>query len=147
MFKSIKKFSASILDFILPPRTDFVIVKELNEEKINNLPEAEGVTEMDWIHPLFHYKDNRVRAIIWELKYRENVFPLEYIGKLIYEEIIALISDIVLFDNDAQFLSFFLIISILEPSTAALSIPALINSLLIFKYKHIAAAQQALYIL
>ena len=94
----------AILDFVLPPRSDFAIVKELNEEKISNLPKAEDVAEMDWIHPLFHYKDNRVRAIIWELKYRENVFPLEHIGRLIYEEIIALISDIVLFDNDAQFL-------------------------------------------
>ena len=94
----------TILDFVLPPRTDFAIVKELDEEKISNLPKAEDVAEMDWIHPIFHYKDNRVRAIIWELKYRENVFPLEHIGRLIYEEIIALISDIVLFDNDAQFL-------------------------------------------
>jgi len=94
----------AILDFVLPPRSDFAIVKELNEEKINSLPKAENVAEMDWIHPLFHYKDNKVRAIIWELKYRENVFPLEHIGRLIYEEIIALISDIVLFDNDAQFL-------------------------------------------
>ena len=94
----------AILDFVLPPRSDFAIVKELNEEKINSLPKAENVAEMDWIHPLFHYKDNKVRAIIWELKYRENIFPLEHIGRLIYEEIIALISDIVLFDNDAQFL-------------------------------------------
>ncbi|MFA5889307.1 MAG: phosphoribosyltransferase family protein [Candidatus Paceibacterota bacterium] len=104
MFKSIKSFFITIIDFFLPPRTDFAIVKQLDAEKINNLPEAENVTQMDWIHPLFQYKDNKVRAIIWELKYRENILPLEHIGKLFYEEIIALISDIVLFDNDAQFL-------------------------------------------
>ncbi|MCX6702232.1 MAG: hypothetical protein NTX96_03520 [Candidatus Zambryskibacteria bacterium] len=104
MLKSIKKLFVTILDFILPPRTDFAIVQKLDGEKINNLPKAEYVDQMDWIHPLFHYKDNGVRAIIWELKYKENVLPLEHIGKLLQEEIIALISDIVIFDNDAQFL-------------------------------------------
>jgi ComF family protein len=104
MFKILNGFFTTILDFILPPRTNFAIVKKLTTEKINLLPKAENVEGLTWIHPLFYYKDKKVRAIIWELKYRENTLPLEHIGKLLYEEIIALISDVVLFDNDAQFL-------------------------------------------
>lgn len=104
MFKTIKNFLTNIFDFILPPRTDFAIVQKLDWEKINNLPRAENVSGMSWVYPLFQYKDNRVRAIVWELKYKENTFPLEHIGKLIYEHIVALISDIVIFNNDAQFL-------------------------------------------
>lgn len=88
----------------MPPRSNFEIVKKLTPEKINTLPKAPRVLGEDWITPLFHYKDNRVKAIVWELKYRENILPIEYIGKLIYEEIISEISDIQIFDNDAEFL-------------------------------------------
>lgn len=59
---------------------------------------------MDWIHPLFHYKDRKVKAIIWELKYRGTTSPLETIGRLIFEEILDLSSDIALFNNTAEFL-------------------------------------------
>ena len=100
----IKKIFYSILDIILPPRTDFAIVQKLDEKAINTLPKAPSVNDIDWIHPLFHYKDNRVRALIWELKYKDNTRVLEYIAKLIYEEIISLASDIVLFNTDAEFL-------------------------------------------
>ena len=104
MLKNIKKIFESVLDYILPPRTDFQIVQKLDEEKISGLAKAEDVEDMDWIHPLFRYKDNKVRAIIWELKYKENILPLGHIGKLFYEEIIGLVSDIATFDTDAQFL-------------------------------------------
>ena len=76
-----------LLNAILPPRTNFAIMQKLDEEAINSLPEASSVEEMDWIHPLFHYKDKRVKAIIWELKYKENTMPLQHIGKLLFEEI------------------------------------------------------------
>ncbi len=104
MIKSIQKFFNFILDTILPPRTDFDIVRKLDENTIYTLPKAPNVENMDWIHPLFHYKDNRVRAIIWELKYRENTGSLDVIGQMMFEEIFSSISDIVLFDNNAEFL-------------------------------------------
>ena len=104
MLKNVKIFFRNIFDLILPPRGDFAIVQRLDEKSINNLPQALRVDGEDWIHPLFQYKDNRVRAIIWELKYKENTLPLDYIGRLIYDQIIALVSDISLFEKDAQFL-------------------------------------------
>jgi ComF family protein len=104
MLKSLVDFLKMMLDFVLPPRSDFEIVKKLDEKAILNLTKAPKLENIDWIHPLFHYKDNKVRAIIWELKYKENTLALEHIGKLLYEEIIALVSDIVIFNNDAQFL-------------------------------------------
>ena len=100
MLKSIEKIFNYILDFILPPRTNFAIVKKLDEKAINNLQKAPEVLDCDWIHPLFHYRDPRVKAIIWELKYRENILPLEHIGKILYDEIIGAIADIALFSSD-----------------------------------------------
>ena len=102
--QKVKDFFKYLLGLILPTRTDYAIVQKLDEETINNLPKSPGVKDMDWIHPLFHYKDSRVKAIIWELKYKENTRVLDHIGKLLFEEIIALASDIVLFNSDAEFL-------------------------------------------
>lgn len=104
MLKSFITYFEYILDFILPPRKDFDIVKKLTPEKINALPKAPPVIGDEWITALFQYKDKRVKAIVWELKYRENTLALEQIGKLLYEEIMPEISDILLFDNNAEFL-------------------------------------------
>ena len=103
-FKTVKKYFFKLLDLIAPERKDFNIVKRLKEQKEFTLPPAPKVAGLSWITPLFHYKDDRVRAIIWELKYKENTLVLEHIGKVLFEEIMAIISDIVLFDQEAQFL-------------------------------------------
>ncbi|MEQ1561558.1 MAG: phosphoribosyltransferase family protein [Nitrospira sp.] len=106
----LKSFSETLLniisiflDNILPPRSDYSIVKKLDEKEINALPKAPKVDGLDWIHPLFHYKDRKVKAVIWELKYRDNTMPLDHIGRLLFEEIISLISDLAVFNTDAQF--------------------------------------------
>jgi ComF family protein len=103
MLKSLKALLFSLLGFVLPERRDFSVVKKLDETSIINLPKAPNLEEYDWIHSLFHYKDDRVRALIWELKYKENTLPLDSIGKVLYEEIISVISDVIMFDNDAKF--------------------------------------------
>jgi ComF family protein len=104
MFTSLTKLWNTLIDFILPPRSDFEVVKKLDEETIYKLPKPNNLERLDWIHPLFNYKDNKVRAIIWELKYKDNTKPLEHIGKILFDEITALISDIVVWNSDAQFL-------------------------------------------
>jgi ComF family protein len=103
MLQNSKNFLQFLLDLVLPLRNDYAIVQKLDESAISLLPKASR-TEMDWASSLFQYKDNRVRALIWELKYKENTALLTYIGKLLYEEIIASISDIILFHGDATFL-------------------------------------------
>lgn len=103
MLKSLRELLLAVSDFFLPERRDFAVVKSLDEYSIIGLPKAPNVEGMDWVHPLFHYKDERVRAIIWEIKYKENTLPLEHIGKLMYDEIISAISETVIFDSDASF--------------------------------------------
>lgn len=93
-----------IIDFVLPPRTNFEIVKRLDKKTIFSLPKSDNVQNENWIQPIFQYQDIRVKAIIWELKYKENTLSLETIGKMMFEEIISVISDIVLFNNNAEFI-------------------------------------------
>lgn len=104
MLKSLEEIFWQIVDFILPPRANFQIVNNLSEETINNLPASGEVQNFSWIHPLFKYKDRRVKAIVWELKYRNNTKPLDNIGKLLFDEILATVSDVSIFDSDAKFL-------------------------------------------
>lgn len=104
MLKSFKEILFSLINTILPTRKDFALVKDLGEKEINNLPKSKPLEKAEWIHPLFDYRNKTVKAIIWELKYRETTLPLEYIGKIIYEELVNLMSDILLFDGNAEFL-------------------------------------------
>ena len=104
MIKIVKQYFNQLFDLLAPRRKDSVIVDKINLKTIRDLPKAPEVDGLPWIHPIFHYKDNRVRAVIWELKYKENLKPLELIGQILYEEIIELLSDIVLFDQSAKFL-------------------------------------------
>jgi predicted amidophosphoribosyltransferase len=104
MLKSLRKYIIYLIDYIAPQRMDALVVKNLEKGDILKLPKTNEILNMDWIHPLFQYKENRVRAIIWELKYKENTLPLYEIGGLLYDEIISLISDILIFQSDAKFL-------------------------------------------
>lgn len=104
MFRNLKKYLVLLLDKILPPRTDASVVQKINKENVGDIKKSPKVEGMSWIFPLFHYKDPKTKAIIWELKYKENTTPLELIGKILYEEIISLTSDVVLFNGDAKFL-------------------------------------------
>jgi ComF family protein len=104
MPQKLKNYFNLFFDFVAPRRSDAVVVDKINSETLQKLPRAPESEGLPWIHSLFHYKDNRVRAIIWELKYKENLHPLPLIGQILYDEIIALVSDIVLFDNEAKFL-------------------------------------------
>ncbi len=103
MLKSIKDFVSKVLDSIFPNRSDFQKINSLSTEDINSLPKAENLEKFDWIFSIFKYKNEIVRSIIWELKYRQNTKPIEYIGKIMYDSIIAQISDMLIFDNDAIF--------------------------------------------
>lgn len=104
MLEKIKEFFAFLLDIFLPLRSDFQIVKNLSQEDIHNLPKADKILDESWITSLFQYKNRKVKAIVWELKYRENTLPLETIGKMIFEEILFEIGDLLLFNQNAEFI-------------------------------------------
>jgi ComF family protein len=104
MLEKLKVYFNLFFDLLAPRRSDAVVVAKINVATVGNLPPAPEVSGSPWIHPLFHYKDNRVRAIVWELKYKENLQPLPLVGQILYDEIIGLLSDIVLFDAEAKFL-------------------------------------------
>lgn len=64
-----QKILEILLDLIFPPRAEERIVRTLNQEIIESLlaPRMRA-----GVHALFPYKDPRIRALIWQLKYKGN---------------------------------------------------------------------------
>lgn len=93
-----------LANYVAPERAHFVVVKGLTEKEIISLPRAPSLTHSPWITALFAYSDPRVRALIWELKYRANTRGLDTIGRLLYEHMTEVMADILTFDSDATFI-------------------------------------------
>ncbi len=104
IFLPFTQLLSSLFDVIAPERNDYKIVRNLTRENIVELPKAPRVEGLSWINPLFHYKDSVVKSLIWELKYKGTTLPLEHVSKLMFDEMISVISDISLFDTQAEFL-------------------------------------------
>lgn len=104
MFEMLKSGLCNAISYLLPKRKNFELVEKLNVRDITTLPSSPPVLDHPWITALFQYKHPTVKAIIWELKYRGNTLPLEHIARMMFDGIQAEISDIVLFDSDAEFL-------------------------------------------
>ena len=87
-----------ILDFLFPPkcsgcdRSGVYICKEC----LPKLPKAENPKET-FINAVFDYRDQRVRDLIWKLKYRGVKQLAETFGILLYERILAEIAEESLF--------------------------------------------------
>jgi len=104
MLKSLQKLLNSLIEIVVPHRKDYVTVAQITNRNITKLPKSPPFEDYDWITALFQYKNDTVRAIIWELKYKGVTLPLDHIGKLLFDEILDVISDTILFDAHATFL-------------------------------------------
>jgi ComF family protein len=85
-----------ILFFLFPERTKEKVVRLISSEDLLSLSPSEQV---DDIHSLFSYKDPRVQALIWELKYRRNRKSIELLGQILAEYINEELSDKKMFDG------------------------------------------------
>ncbi len=100
----IEKYSKVLIDLVTPERQKLSLVKHIDDTLLDSITPADHVSSATWIHSLFVYKNKYIQALVWELKYKNTTLPLEFIGKRLYDEILALVSDITLFDADAKFL-------------------------------------------
>lgn len=61
------------------------------------LPKPQG--QINGTYSLFSYKDKRVQALIWELKYHRNSKAIGIVGKILAENVLEELSDRVMFEN------------------------------------------------
>lgn len=91
---------ARIINWIFPPRRTEEIISKVSPEDILSLPRAEYVDENTYA--LFSYKDSRVSALIWEIKYHKNMRAIETLAPLLADIILEEYAERSLFEKWPQ---------------------------------------------
>lgn len=73
-----------IFDYIVPPRRAEEVVRELTLEKLHNIALQDGGLP---------YHDERVKALVWELKYRASATAKKLAGAYLAELLVAAASE------------------------------------------------------
>lgn len=97
MTNFISTLIASVLQWIFPPRRTEKLVSLVETTDILSLPRASDVDEHTCA--LFSYKDPRVSALIWEIKYHKNMRAVEAIAPLLADQILEEYAERSLFEN------------------------------------------------
>ena len=97
MFEQIVFIIKNLLSLLFPERKDEQIVKNFFIKDIISLPKAAESPKS--INSIFSYKDKKVQALIWEIKYHKNPTAISIIGKIMAENIEEEVSDKALFEN------------------------------------------------
>lgn len=69
-----------VVDILIPPRETEVLVRSLTLDELLSIQTEEALP----------YHDERVRALVWELKYYANKHAAELAGALLAEELLAI---------------------------------------------------------
>lgn len=91
---------STLWNWIFPPRKTETIISLVDIEHITSLPRATYIDE--YTQALFSYKDPRVSALIWEIKYHKNMRAVERIAPLLADIIIEEHAERSLFENWAN---------------------------------------------
>lgn len=86
--KAIIRFGHNLLDFLFPKSPSLVALESMSASEIlNTLPRTENqkAANDDSLIILFDYKDERVRELIWELKYKGNKIIARKFGDIILD--------------------------------------------------------------
>jgi len=101
---SFKKSFEFLVDFIFPKEETVASLEKMADTgNIHALPSAE-FDNYSFIHPVFNYRDRRVRALVWAIKYKRNNKLAEVAGEILYEHILGQLEDCSLFDNQKKFI-------------------------------------------
>lgn len=90
-------FLSIFIDWIFPPRKSELIASHVHTEDLLSLPRAKTLDEHTYA--LFSYKDPKVTALIWEIKYHKNIKAIEQIAPLLADMIMEEYSEKNLFEN------------------------------------------------
>ena len=103
MFTQMREF---LLNLVFPERKQEKVVHTLTDTEIFALPKARenNNSRIPDLVSLFSYKDARVQALIWELKYHRNSRALQIVGQLLAEAVMEELSEKALFENMSSIL-------------------------------------------
>lgn len=93
-------FFTNLWNWIFPPRRTEKLVSLVENVDILLLPRAKDVDENTFA--LFSYKDPRVSALVWEIKYHKNMRAIEAVAPLLADIILEEYAERSLFENWAH---------------------------------------------
>jgi ComF family protein len=100
--KLIEKTKESLLNIIFPKREDEKFVQDFDFENIESL--AKNQNHNNLAFSIFSYKDQKVKAMIWEMKYHRNPKVLDFFAKVLSDYIYEELIDKTIFSNQKTFL-------------------------------------------
>lgn len=90
MYKLFIQIWQNALDFIFPPSVSELELRNLDRENVfNRLPECKS-SEFPFIKSVFSYKNEIVRELIWQIKYKKNRGAIDIAGYALYSKLLEL---------------------------------------------------------
>ncbi|HVV15105.1 MAG TPA: phosphoribosyltransferase family protein [Candidatus Paceibacterota bacterium] len=80
MLRAISSLFASLVGLLIPPRRNERVVAAMTLDDLEQLRAEDGLP----------YRDERVRAFIWELKYNKNPHALRLAGEFLAEDLLGI---------------------------------------------------------
>jgi competence protein ComFC len=100
MFRS---FFNTLLDIILPQNQSDARSINLSESDIAELPRSNQISNVKNINSIFSYRDDRVRSLIWRMKYRGDQKIARIFGRIMAEHIFSVIEESTLEKGNCQY--------------------------------------------
>lgn len=76
-----------LLDYIFPPKKIEITLRNTSKEALYLEYRKKMITEFPFIHSIFSYKDELIKELIWQIKYKKNRHAIECAGYVLYKEI------------------------------------------------------------
>lgn len=97
---ALQKLWYAALDLVFPKKPHIAALEDKEWYNLRALlPKAENSLSAHNIYPLFNYSHEKVRAVVWDIKYKRNPRLAEALAKLLHEEMLETIADMELFDG------------------------------------------------
>lgn len=93
----LKRLARRLTDALFPPSEHERAFRELTDADLTDLYAAESPA--DFIHPLFQYRHESVRSLVWLIKYHQHRHASKFAAQLLYEHLLDLHQERALFDN------------------------------------------------
>lgn len=86
MNPKVKLFLGLALDILFPPDESLVSISDASAEDLaSSLPKSQEIGSLNFA--LFAYSDERVKNLVWEIKYYKNLEITETVGKILAKKI------------------------------------------------------------
>jgi len=94
----LRSFFSRLLDFIFPKKPSVTQLENMPLETFLSL-ERSTPHPLDWIKPVFSYRNTHMKELVWQIKYKRNGELALKVAEILVEEIQSDLAEILLFES------------------------------------------------